>query len=154
MAILLVVNIRGGVNLRAAARKTLTQLHLSRRFRATLIPDTKVYRGMLRAIKNHVAWSTVGTEVVETLLKKRGRTVGWRPLTQVELQALGYDSLRAFAEAIAENQVQLTKVKGVKPSFALTPPRGGFKRSTKKMYAQGGVLGKNPDLPKIVESML
>lgn len=37
--------------------------------------------------------------------------------------------------------------------FFLHPPRGGFKRSTKQRYP-AGMLGKNPNIAKLLEKML
>lgn len=43
-----------------------------------------------------------------------------------------------------------TKEKNI---FHLHPPRGGFKKSSKVAYPKG-ILGRNPDLSKLVERML
>ena len=37
--------------------------------------------------------------------------------------------------------------------FRLNSPKGGFKRSIRRQYGQGGILGPNPELPKIVSAM-
>ena len=48
----------------------------------------------------------------------------------------------------------MTKLKPMKPWFALSPPRHGFKRSTKKMYGEKGILGQNKELGNIVRNMM
>jgi large subunit ribosomal protein L30 len=55
---------------------------------------------------------------------------------------------------LAEVKATLSKLKPLKPWFALAPPRHGFKRSTKKLYGQKGVLGKNKELNVIVKRMI
>jgi large subunit ribosomal protein L30 len=48
----------------------------------------------------------------------------------------------------------MSKLEGIKPWFALSPPKGGFKRKTKTQYAQQGVLGDDSELVEIVKRML
>jgi large subunit ribosomal protein L30 len=48
----------------------------------------------------------------------------------------------------------MTKLKPLKPWFALAPPRHGFKKSTKKLYTQKGILGPNKDLGNLVRNMI
>ena len=53
-----------------------------------------------------------------------------------------------------KNKITMSKVKSIKPWFALNPPRHGFKRKTKTQYTQKGVLGENKELISLVERML
>ncbi len=151
---LLVVNMRGLVNTPTTVKDTLKSLNLETRFRATIVPDTPSYRGMLKKAKEHVSWCDAPTPLIKKLLEKRGRKEGWRPLQQEDLKKLGFENLDKLAESLADSKVILNKLEGVKPSFALAPPRGGFKRSMRRNYGQGGLLGANPDLPQIVEKMV
>jgi len=48
----------------------------------------------------------------------------------------------------------MTKIKPLKPWFALSPPRKGFKRSTKRLYGQKGILGHNKELTALVKRMM
>ena len=43
---------------------------------------------------------------------------------------------------------------GMLPYFALAPPKGGFKRSTRRQFREGGTLGPNPELPTVVKRMI
>ncbi len=150
---LMVVNIRGTINIPHPIKDTLTNLRLDRRFTATIVPDNPIYRGMLRKIKNYVAWCPAESALVAKMIEKRGRS-GKKPLQTEDLSKIGYKTFRALAKAISDGELTLGKTAGVKPVFRLAPPRGGFRRSTKRMRTQGGVLGENPDLPKIVETMI
>jgi len=59
-----------------------------------------------------------------------------------------------LASSLTEGKSTLSKLKPLKPWFALAPPRHGFKRSTKKLYGQKGVLGHNKELNTIVRRMM
>jgi large subunit ribosomal protein L30 len=149
----LVVRIKGTVNIPEWARKTLEGLNLDRRFRATVVPETPEYLGMLRKVKDVVAWTRADPGTIKELLEKRGRKTGYKPLTKEDLPK-EFKSLDDLAGAIATDKIAMSRIDGIKPWFALGPPKGGFKRKTKTQYAQKGVLGNDNDLVQIVKRML
>ena len=149
----LVVRIKGTVNIPAWDKMTLDGLNLDRRFRATVVPESPEYVGMLKKVKDIVAWTKADSGIVKELLEKRGRKTGYKPLTKADLPK-EYKSIDDFAAAIAENKVSMSKIDGIKPWFALGPPKGGFKRKTKTQYTQHGVLGDDSELVEIVKRML
>jgi len=149
----LVVRIKGTVNIPNWARMTLDGLNLDRRFRATIVPESPEYLGMLRRVKEIVAWTKADAGIVKELLEKRGRKTGYKPLTSADLPK-EYKNIGDLAAAIAENKVSISKIEGIKPWFALGPPKGGFKRKTKTQYTQQGVLGDDSELVEIVKRML
>jgi large subunit ribosomal protein L30 len=149
----LVVRIKGTVNIPQQAKKTLDGLNLDKRFRATIVPESTEYLGMLRRVKEEVAWTKADAGIVKELLEKRGRKTGYKPLTKPDLPK-EYNNIDELAAAIAENKVTMSKLGGIKPWFALNPPKGGFKRKTKTQYAQDGILGEDGDLAEIVKRML
>lgn len=149
----LVVRIKGTVNIPQQAKKTLDGLNLDKRFRATIVPESAEYLGMLRKVKDEVAWAKADAGIVKELLEKRGRKSGHRLITKPDLPK-EYDSMDDLASAIAENKVVMSKLEGIKPWFALSPPKGGFKRKTKTQYMQDGILGEDGELPGIVKRML
>ena len=149
----LVVRIKGTVNIPTWARTTLDGLNLDRRFRATIVPETPQSLGMLKRVKEVVAWTKADAGIVKELLEKRGKKTGFKPITKADLPK-EYKNIDALAEAIAENKVAMSKLEGIKPWFALSPPRGGFKRKTKQQYSQAGVLGDDSELGEIVRRMI
>lgn len=149
----LVVRIKGTVNIPMWAKTTLDGLNLDRRFRATIVPESDEYLGMLRKVKEEVAWTKADAGIVKELLEKRGRKTGYKPITKSDLPK-EYKTIEDFATAIAENKVAMSKLEGMKPWFALSPPKGGFKRKTKTQYAQNGILGEDGELVEIVKRML
>ncbi|MEM3584482.1 MAG: 50S ribosomal protein L30 [Nitrososphaerales archaeon] len=151
---LLVVRIRGTINVKEPVKRILEQLHLTKRFRATIIPDTPDYRGMLEVAKNHITWCSVNASFISKLIKERGRMEGWKPLTLNEIKKMNFNSFNDLAESLEKGEIVLKEIKGMKPFFALSPPKGGFKRSTRRLYSQKGVLGENPELISIVEKMI
>ena len=149
----LVVRIRGTVNIPYWANNTLDSLNLDKRFRATVIPENPQSLGMLRKVKDMVAWTSADAAIIKELLEKRGKRTGFKPITNSDLPE-GYNSIEEIASAIADDKLTLSKLGSIKPWFALNSPRGGFKRKTKTQYSQEGVLGEDKDLADIVKRML
>ena len=154
MGLLLVVRMRGDINVPTRVRDTLVRLNLRRKHNATLVKDTPVVRGMLQRAKDWIAWCEVDKELVIRLLKERGRRTGWRPLTEDYIKELGFSSFEDLAEKLLNGEASLRDLKGIKPYFALNPPKKGFPRPIRRGYKEGGVLGENPTLSEIVERMI
>ena len=149
----LVVRIRGTVNIPHWANTTLDNLNLDKRFRATVIPENPQSLGMLRKVKDMVAWTSADAAIIRELLEKRGKRIGFKPITNSDLPE-GYSTIGDLASALADDKLILSKLRSIKPWFALNPPRGGFKRKTKTQYSQEGVLGEDKALADIVKRML
>jgi large subunit ribosomal protein L30 len=152
--VLLVVNLRGMVNTRAPVRTTLEQMKIGRRFNATIVPDDKVHRGMLHLSKEHVAWCKLDAATAEKLLKTRSEKSSGRRTPESEIKTKDYGSVSEIASALASGKLKLRSVESIRPFFRLSPPRGGFKRSTVRQFSAGGVLGPNSELPTLLEKML
>lgn len=153
MACLLVVRLRGTINLPHWAETTLRLLNLHKRFSATLVTDSPSVRGMLKKVKDYVAWSTVDAGLIKELLEKRGKVSRMKRLTLKEVKKLGFEDFASLAASLAEGKTSLNRLEPIKPFFALHPPRGGFPASSRRLYKEG-VLGESPELPKLVLSML
>jgi large subunit ribosomal protein L30 len=149
----LVVRMRGTVNVPYWANTTLESLNLSKKFRATIVPESTAYLGMLNRIRQLVTWCRVDNETVKDLLDKKGRKTASQPLRESDLPK-EYDNLDKLAIDIANETVVLSKLNGIKPWFALNPPRGGFKKSVKKQTTQNGILGENVLLIDLVKKMM
>lgn len=150
----LVVRMKGTVNTPYWARTTLDLLHLDKRFRATIIPSKDNTKGMLDKIKHYVSWQEIDVPTTKELLEKKARKGGYKKLTAEDIAKLGFKSTDDLAQSLAEGTATLSKLKTVKPWFALSPPRGGFKRKTKKMYGEGGILGNHKELLAQVRIMM
>jgi large subunit ribosomal protein L30 len=64
------------------------------------------------------------------------------------------DSINSIVSEILKNDSFLTKIGGIKPWFALNPPKGGFKKKSKLLHSQNGILGDNKELVDIVRRMM
>ena len=150
----LVVRMKGTVNTPYWARTTLDLLHLGKRFRATIIPAKDNTKGMLDKIKHYVSWQEIDIPTTKELLEKKARKEGYKKLTTEDISKLGFKSTDDLAQSLTEGTATLSKLKTIKPWFALSPPRGGFKRKTKKMYGEGGILGNHKELLAQVRIMM
>ena len=150
----LVVRIKGQVDVPHWAKTTLALFKLEKKYRATIIPAKENTLGMLNKIKHYISWIEVDAELAKELLDKKARKSGYQKITPEDLKKLGFNSIDELASALAEGKTSLSKLKPLKPWFALAPPRHGFKRSTKRMYGQKGVLGQNKELGTLVRSMI
>ena len=150
----LVVRISGQADVPYWAVTTMKLLKLEKKYRATIIPEKDNTVGMLRKIQHYVSWQEIDIETVKELLDKKARKSGYKKVTNEDITSIGFASIDELATALAEGKTSLSKLKPLKPWFALDPPRHGFKRSTKKLYGQKGVLGYNKELSVIVKRMM
>ncbi|HDM89278.1 MAG TPA: 50S ribosomal protein L30, partial [Candidatus Bathyarchaeota archaeon] len=97
---LAVVRIRGIVNVRKEVEDTLRMLNLQRNCHATLIDDRPSYLGMLRKVQNYVTWGEASKETISLLLRKRGRTIGNKRITDEYAKKIGYESIDEIADAL------------------------------------------------------
>jgi large subunit ribosomal protein L30 len=139
------VRIRGISDVSHEIADTMNMLRLTRNCHATLVDDRPSYKGMLRKSKDYLTWGEVSQENITLLLKKRGRLVGDKKLTEEYAKELGYKSLDDLAEAIFKAEVECSSLPKVKPVFRLRPPKKGFKGKIKRSFAAGGELGYRGD---------
>ena len=150
----LVVRISGQADVPYWAVTTMKLLKLEKKYRATIIPEKDNTIGMLRKIQHYVSWQEIDIETVKELLDKKARKSGYKKITNEDITSIGFTSIDELATSLAEGKTSLSKLKPLKPWFALDPPSHGFKRSTKKLYGQKGVLGYNKELSVIVKRMM
>mgnify|MGYP001097149312 CR=1 FL=1 len=135
------IRVRGTVRASRYVRETLQMLHLTRNNHAVLIDNRPSFLGMLKTAQNFITWGEATKEIVDILVKKKGRLAGNKKLTEEYTQKLGYKSLEEFAEAIFNCHVEYWKLPNVQPVFRLHPPTKGFKGKIKKGFGMGGELG-------------
>lgn len=142
---LVAVRIRGLSDISQETKDTLMMLRLTRNCHATLLDDRPAYNGMLRKSQHCLTWGEVSQESIALLLKKRGRLVGDKKLTDEYAKELDYKSLDDLAEAIFKVDIEFSSLPEVKPVFRLRPPKKGYKGKVKKSYAAGGAAGYRGD---------
>ncbi len=73
------------------------------------------------------------------------------------MKALGFKTYADLAQAIIKGETSdtLSSVKGLKPFFGLSPPKGGFKRSSRRAVQGGRDPRREPACsPEIVRRMI
>jgi large subunit ribosomal protein L30 len=137
MAKIIVIRIRGSVDLPEKVKDTLYLLRLRKKFVAVMLEKNKENMGMISKVKDYVAFGDVDSETIKQLLMKRAKKQGDKPIE------IGGKMLDEFAKKFLENKVNLDEIK-VKPFFRLHPSIGGFKKSIRLPYPKG-VLGDHGD---------
>ena len=150
----LVLRIKGQADVPHWATTTLRLLKLEKKFRATIVPAKENTLGMLNKIKHYVSWQEIDIPTTKDLLDKRDRKSGYKKITSKDISDIGFKSIDELATSLAEGKTSLSKLSPLKPWFALSPPRHGFKRSTKKLYGQKGILGYNKELVTLIRNMI
>lgn len=159
MAVYAIIRIRGTVDVPPDVEYTLKLLRLHKKFHCVLYPSNLPgIDGMLHKVKDWVTWGEIDKETLVKLLRIRGRIPGNKQLTdeyvKEKLKLKG--GIEELAEKILKCEIQLHKIENIiKPVFRLHPPRGGFKKSTKKPYKSNGELGyRGKEINKLIERML
>ena len=109
---------------------------------------------MLKKIQHYVSWQEIDVSPAKELLDKKGRKTGYKKITDKDISEAGFKTIDELAASLSEGKTTMTKIKSLKPWFALSPPRQGFKRSTKRLYGQKGILGYNKELSTLIKRMI
>ena len=136
-----VIMLRGSVNIKPDIKNTLNMLRLNRVNHCVFLDENPHNEGMIRKVKDYVAWGTVNKESLEMILRTRGEIIGGDSLTDKYVKEnTNYSTIKRFAKAIWEGEASLKDFPIITPVFRLHPPRGGHK-GIKKTFQQGGALG-------------
>ncbi|WOX57552.1 50S ribosomal protein L30 [Methanoculleus receptaculi] len=136
-----VVQVRGVVKTNREIRDTLKMLRLHHVNHCVLVPETPAYEGMIRKVKDFVAYGEVDEETLATLLRTRGRLTGDEKLSDEYVRAhTPYADIDEFAAALCSGETSFADLVEIKPVLRLHPPRKGYK-TIKRTFQQGGALG-------------
>jgi large subunit ribosomal protein L30 len=138
---LLVIRIRGIINVSQREKDTMKFLRVDRNNYASLIDDRPDYKGMLQKAKDWITWGEADVETVKEMLIKRGRATGDVKLTEELVKELGYEGFEDLAQKLVNCEVSINQIEGLKPFFRMHPPKKGFKKSVKRPYKSKGELG-------------
>ena len=150
----LVIRIKGQADVPYWANTTLNLLKLEKKYRAIILPVKENTEGMLRKVQHFVSWQEIDLPTTKELLDKKGRRAGYKKITSEDISKAGFKTIDELAISLSEGKTSMTKLKPLKPWFALSPPKQGFKRSTKRLYGQKGILGHNKELTTLVKRMM
>ncbi|MEM0123060.1 MAG: uL30 family ribosomal protein [Conexivisphaerales archaeon] len=127
MALILVIRVKGEINVRDKVEETLRLMNLRKKYNATILNDNDVIRGMLQKAKDCIVWSRVDASTTAKLIESRGKISGWRKISFDYLKDHNLSSFEELAERMERGELNLKDL-GVKSYFALPPPRGGVPR--------------------------
>jgi large subunit ribosomal protein L30 len=150
---LAVIRVRGTVKVRKVFEDTMKMLRLGKVNSCVVVPDNPTFQGMVKKVRDYVTFGEITSESFLAMLKKRGRLKGDKRLTEETVKELGYDSIEKLASDIFEKQVAMKNVKGLKPTFRLSPPSGGFK-STKIHFPKGDLGYRGEAINDLIKRMI
>lgn len=139
-----VVRIRGIRNMKPKIRKTLEILKLNKPNQCILVNDTPEIRGMIKIIKDYVAYGKISQDIAFKLFKKRGEKGG-----KLLRKLYNEEEIKKMVEKVCQGE---PLNKHVDPVFRLHPPRKGYK-NIKIAYPLGD-LGKREDMDQLVKRMM
>ncbi|MFQ5976124.1 MAG: 50S ribosomal protein L30 [Candidatus Hydrothermarchaeales archaeon] len=138
---LVVIRVRGKVNVKKEIEDTLKMLRLYRINHSVLISSTPSLKGMVVKAKDYITWGDVDEKDISLLLKNRGELIGGEKLTDAYVKKnTRFKSIADFVKAFAASKAELSDIPNLKPVFRLHPPRKGHKR-IKRAFKDGGALG-------------
>jgi large subunit ribosomal protein L30 len=110
---------------------------------------------MLRKINQWVAWSKADSDIIKILIEKRGKKKSPTLQSKDEIKNKSdYKGIDELVDVIVNDKIKFSDQNNIKPWFGLNPPKGGFKKNTKKQFSDGGILGNNNELLEIVKRMV
>lgn len=141
MAKFAIVRIRGNIGVRKDIGETLRLLGLTRVNHCVVVDDSHTYRGMLQKAKDFITWGEIKQDVLEALLRKRGRLIGDARLSDEYVKSkTSFASITELSKAVVAGEFKLGTVPGLKKVFRLHPPTKGYK-ATKRPFKDSGDLG-------------
>ncbi len=140
MKMICVIRIRGQVGINKDVKETLYRLRLRRKYSCIVINPTKEQSGMIKKIRNFVAFGEIKKDVLEKLIEKRGQLIN--------------KEKKIHAKKVIEELEKGKKYEelNLKPFFRLHPPRKGIKS---KLHFPKGVLGNHKEkINELIKRML
>lgn len=135
-----VIRIRGRVGLRRNVAETLNRLRLRKKYSCVILNPTKEHMGMMKKLRNFVAFGEIDKKMLVKLIGKRGQLIDKSKNIDAKDVAEKLEKGRSYKEL------------NLKPFFRLHPPRRGIKS---KIHFPKGVLGDNKEkINLLIERML
>lgn len=151
-----IIRLRGLSGVSPDVAETLRKLRLTRKYTAVIYPKSPSIEGMLAVVKDWVTWGEIDENTLKELLVRRGRLVGNKPITEEFIKNKFGMNIDDFVKALIDGKLQLHKLDDlIKPVFRLHPPKGGFKKSTRKPMGSDGELGyRGSEINKLLLKMM
>ncbi len=140
-----IIRIKGKVGIRKDVEETLNRLRLRRKYTCVVVREKKEILGMLKKVKDYVAYGKIDKKTFVELVKKRGLPLKRQDKGKIDAEKV----VREFIESKTEKKLDNF---GIKNFFRLHPPRGGIKS---KEHFPKGVLGNNKEkINDLIKRML
>ena len=121
-------------------KETLSRLRLRKKYSCVVVNPSKEQEGMIKKVKNLIAFGEISKETFEKLLEARGQPVDKKKKVNMKIAADEISKGKKYEEL------------NLKPFFRLHPARGGMNT---KVHFPKGVLGNHhEDINKLIERML
>ncbi len=129
-------------------------LRLNQINHAVVVADNPNNKGMIKVVKDYVAFGTIEADTLVTLLENRGKLVGGDKLTDEYVAGHSdFKNIKEFAEAVVSGKAKMSDMPGLNPVFRMHPPRKGH-AGIKRTFQQGGALGNyGEEISALVEKM-
>jgi len=125
---ILVIRVRGNINLTHEVRKTFEMLNLYNKNGCVVIEDTSSMMGMVKKVKDYVTWGEITEENHKKLIEKKADLYKGR--TEDSKSKIKYNKYFAYNK------------KKYKKFIRLSPPENGFGRKGIKIsFSKGGTTG-------------
>jgi large subunit ribosomal protein L30 len=135
-----VIRIRGRVGIERNANETLDRLRLRRKYACVVVQEKEEILGMVKKVRDFVAFGKISRDALEKLIEKRGR----------QIDKSKKISPKSAAEGLEEGKSP--EDMNLKPFFRLHPPRKGI---SGKIHFPRGALGNHGDkINELLERML
>ncbi len=138
-----IIRIIGEVGVNRDLKETLDRLRLKRKYSCVVLSSpSKQHEGMIKKLKDSVAYGEIDSETFEKLIEKRGKQIDKKKKI---------DSKKVVEEIMKGKKFEDLNVK---PFFRLHPARGGM--NTKRHFGkEKGVLGNHgKEINKLLERMI
>ncbi|MFO7797721.1 MAG: 50S ribosomal protein L30 [Promethearchaeati archaeon] len=138
------IRIRGSPGMSKKLDDTLKMLRMHKVNHGVLLWGTKSVVGMLKKVKDFIAFGEIDEKTLVRLLRVRGRAEGNKHLTDDYIKNLtDYKTIKEFAKDLHSGKIKYNTdhLYKVKPVFRLHPPIKGHRGSIKKAFNEGGTLG-------------
>ncbi len=152
---LIVVRIRGSVNVPERVRRLMTDLGLERPNNVVIIQGKDSYRGLLVKARHMITYGSPSKETIAALLTKRGEVKGYGRLDdQYVADHTTHSSIDDFAEALHQDEASLKDLPLLKRTFRCSPPSKGY-RDLKRPYESGGAYGnRGEEIDQLLKRMI
>jgi large subunit ribosomal protein L30 len=129
-----IIRISGLVEIPNDEKETLFRLRLRKKYTCVLMNETPENLGMLKLVRNFVAFGKINKETLTELIKTRAKAVGNKKI-KIDAEKIATELLESKTEKKLSDF-------GLKLFMGLHPPRKGI---DSKLHYPKGVLGDNQD---------